>query len=377
MNLKIIGPNDPALAVLKSQLERYPEWHCDLEIIDWENYQPTMQAALNQPVSPYQAVCVPGHIWLPDLVSNDKLVNFEQLLPSLPRKLEEQYHQADIIASVAAECKFDDQQYLLPLFTDGHLIFYRKDLISLGSGDEVPLVNPLDLMTLLDALPATQSTHPFALKAHASEILLDWLPYLWAAGGDVWDEQAKRPLFTSQAAISALEYYISLKQYCLPDTARYGNAEIASALRNGDIAMAVSWGGQAAEIINQTNRYKDQFGYAVFTSPWNATWGVGIPRNLPPKDQVSILEVLYLAASAEQDRMVTKIAGSPVRKTSYTNEELEKYPWLKAQKTMLETCRNLPTDPAFGRFIGPLYQNIHDAFTGKVSAADALMAAAK
>jgi multiple sugar transport system substrate-binding protein len=374
MTFQILGPDDPALYVLDQQLKSHPEWDAQLKIIPWAQYQPEMMAALKAPVSPYQAVCIPGHIWMPGLVSENLLAHFDQLLPQVSEEIKQAYQVSDIMPSVQRESQYQGRQYLLPLFTDGHIVFYRKDLVKIEGAN---LIDPLSIHTILEKLDLkAKGIYPFALKADLSEIFLDWLPYFWAAGGQILDDQGK-PAFASQAGVKALEYYISLKKYCPPDTHLYGNQQIAEALLNGKVAMAASWGGQAAPIFDKNSPHAGSFATLVFTKPWNATWGVSLPANQPAADQVKMLSTLYTAASPEQDRQVTRIAGSPVRLSSYSDHEKAEFGWLDSQHEMLKRCAMLPGDPGLAIYLGPLYSAIYEAFTGVTSPLTALEKAAK
>ena len=80
---------------------------------------------------------------------------------------------------------------------------------------------------------------------------------------------------------------------------------------------------------------------------------------------------------AEQDRQITRLAGSPVRRSSYAPEALAAYSWLAAQQEMLRRAKPLPARPELGAFLGALYEAVHSAFTGARSPADALHAAQK
>ncbi|PKM70773.1 MAG: hypothetical protein CVU42_00430 [Chloroflexi bacterium HGW-Chloroflexi-4] len=371
MKNKIIGPNDPALNVLDSQLKAHPEWETELTILPWAEYQGKVNDALQSKISPFQAVCIPGHIWLPGYADAGQLTPFEEIIPQLSEERIHSYQKADIMPSVSAECQFKGSQYILPLFTDGHILFIRKDIFP----DIESIVDPRSLPDLLGKALLKEGMYPFALKAHSSEILTDWLPYLWSFGAEILDDKSE-PAFNSQEAIQALEFYCNLKRFCPPDTHNYGNQEIADALKLGSVAMAASWGGQAAMIMDDANLYKNNFEFSVFNSPWNATWGVSIPANLPQKEQINILNVLYAAASPEQDFMVTQIAGSPVRSTSYSQTELSKYSWLSAQFEMLKRCRTLPVTPILSKYLGPLYQAVYLAFIGEKSPQKALNDAA-
>ncbi len=372
MTLKILGPNDPALAALEESLAAHPEVDAKVEIIAWENYRATLDECLSAPQANYQAVCIPGHIWLPQLGADKLLAPLDSFLEQLPPEILSAYDSAGIFELVAAECKFQNSRYVLPLFTDGHIVFYRGDLINLPE-----VVRPSEWHLYLENLNLPAGMSPLALKAHASEILLDWLPYLWDFGGSVVDENGK-PAFDSENGIKALEYYKSLRRFAPADTQNYGNGEILSALNEGRAAAAVSWGGQAAAIFDpDKNPHAAQMKTAAFSGAWNATWGVSIPANQTETESVSALKALLQVMGADCDQRVTRIAGSPVRKGSYSASEKSKYAWLASQENLLAECRTLPTDPAFGARLGGMYAAVHRAFTGEKSAAEALKEAAK
>ncbi len=363
-NYRILGPNDPALAALGTILRSHPEWETELVILPWAEYQAALDAALQAKVTPFQAVCVPGHIWLPGLIDKGQLAAFNPLLVELPDEAQLAYDARDLVHNVAAEACFDGQTYLLPLFTDGHLLFFNKEYMDLVDG---ATVSPLALDALASTVRLPAGVHALALKAHPSEIFLDWLPYLWEAGGEVIDQHGA-PGFAGLAGIEALEYYVSLKRYCPSQPESYGNEEIAIALSQGQVALAASWGGQAAVIFSR----QADLGVALFPQPWNTTWGVSLPANQPESAKLSMLERLYRACGPELDHEVTRVAGSPVRLSSYRAEECARYPWLAAQYEMLCRAKNLPTDPSLGSFLGDLYAAVFQAFIGQMPPEQAL-----
>ncbi|HRE29945.1 MAG TPA: hypothetical protein PK954_25110, partial [Anaerolineales bacterium] len=102
-----------------------------LDIVAWAEYQPALQATLSAAEAPYQAVCVPGHMWLPDLVAGEKVLALEPILKTLEPAQVGAHGFDDVVPSIARECRVDGALVMLPLFTDGHLVFYRGDLVQL------------------------------------------------------------------------------------------------------------------------------------------------------------------------------------------------------------------------------------------------------
>ena len=373
MTQTIIGPDDPALNVLAEAITDHPALNLELRTIPWAQYRDTLMETVTAGTSTAQAVFVPGHIWLPELAEAGYLAPLEPLFDSLEEGVLSAYDSGDIVPQIAAECRYGERQYQLPFFSDGHILFYRSDLITLEAEEgDVPVVSTRMLQTLAAEHHNPPEHYGLALKADASEIFTDFLPYLWEAGGALFDEQGN-PDFASGANIAALERYCALRPLCPPQTDRYGNAEIAESLRAGEAALVANWGGQTAPIVlDPDNPWRDIYRPAVFTTPWNATWGIAIPANQPSEIRQKTLSALMQLLTPEQDREITRQAGSPVRESSYAADQLTRYPWLAAQREMLRRARPLPADPTLGRYLGALYEAVHKAFTGELSAVEAL-----
>lgn len=369
MRFHILGPNDPALEALSQYLDHHPEHETGLTIVSWENYQSTLFDSLQAIESPYQAVFVPGHVWLADLVEAGKLAPLP--IDKISAEVWGLYQPEDILPKIQEECQYQQQPYLIPFFTDGHILFYRKDLISLGDApDSIPTLFPQQFERTIKSAHRPPEVFGLALKAAPSEIFLDWLPFLWAFGGDVLDGQNK-PILYSKESILALETYCSLRQYCPPDVHLYGNLEIATAIRTQTVALAPTWGGQAAPVFtNQNSRSK--YSTALYPMPWNATWGIGLPKNQSLTTKIQMCEVLYQINQSEMDQKILELAGSPVRKSTYSSTNLEKFFWLKAQGEMLQKCRTLPAIPHLSKILGVLYPAVYAAFCGKKSPQKAL-----
>jgi multiple sugar transport system substrate-binding protein len=372
MPLCLLGPDDPALSVLRDTLRSRPEWQTTLTIVPWPEYRDRLMEALTAARTPYQAVCVPGHVWIPELADAGYLAPLDDIIESLPADLVAEYRPGEVLPAIGQESRYEGQQYMLPLFSDGHILFYRADKITLLTGNGVPIVSPGSLSELAASAHQPPEVYGLALKAHPSEIFLDWLPFLWEEGGELLDP-AGQPAFASTAGIRALRAYCDLRRFCPPDTHTYGNAELAAVIKEGRAALATTWGGQAAAImLDPDNVYRQAYQAATYPRPWNATWGIAMPANQPDTTQRAVLTVLLKATGPEQDRQITRVAGSPVRHSSYTPEEMGRYPWLPAQYEMLQRAGTLPIHPKTGAFLGALYEAVYAAFTSQVTPRQAL-----
>lgn len=368
----IIGPDDPALEGLRMSLSQHSELGIELRTIPWAEYRSILMHTLAEVTASSQALFVPGHLWIPELAHAGYLADIGELMSVLPQSLVEQYDKDDIFPSVWSECHYNHRLYQLPFFSDGHLLFYREDLVALDADQEVPVVSTEVLASLAKKVQGTSRLHGLALKADVSEIFTDYLPYMWEAGGRIFDTSGTPDLACCEN-IEALERYCVLRSWCPEKTHTYGNAEIAHILRTGEAALISNWGGQTAPILlDENNPWRNRYKVAVFPQPWNATWGIAIPENQPKNRQKEVLSGLMQLLGSAEDRRVASVAGSPVRQSSYSREQMGKYPWLAAQKRMLESAKILPKDPRLGLFLETLYEEIHKAFTGKISPRGAL-----
>ncbi len=374
MTIRMIGPNDPAVEALQPIFAQHPEWDAQIEIIPWDQYYSTLMAYLTAEQCPVQAVFIPGHVWLDSLI-HAGLVSPLPMTRVDPAILSA-YHSDDLLPSIRYECTRHGELYLIPWFSDGHVFFYRPDWVELTQSEEIPTVRPSRIAPLAAKAHHPPLSYGLALKAAASEMFLDWLPFLWDFGGDLFDEELN-PTFTSPQAIASLEEYISLKQYCPPDIHLFGNAEIGQVLKEGRVGMATTWGGQAGAIFGEALEKGQPIPYraGIYPQPWNATWGIGLPSHQPDSLRVTVTQFLLSIADQRMDECLLKIAGSPVRLSSYSAENFERYFWLRAQWEMLQRCRTLPFTHQLGNILGVLYPAVYAALVGEQPARQSLQQA--
>ena len=362
----IIAPDDPALEALQEAIKYNNSLHVNLEIVPWKDYQNTLMSALESEISSKQAVFIPGHIWLPSLANKGYISDLNLLFNLADESLKDNYKIEDLIPIIKSESTFKGSLYQLPFFSDGHIIYYKDEIFD--SKESVPEFSVKQIYQIAKDNNNPPKSFGISLKADKSEIFTDFLPYLWEFDGVIFDKNLN-PLLNHPNNIEALEFYCSLREFAPLKTENYGNEEIANSLIKSESAVITTWGGQSAPLFLRHNiKYKA----ATFKKPWNATWGAAIPQNQPEQTKIETLNTLLELFSKNTDRLVTKIAGSPVRQSSYTKEEFEKYPWLQAQYEMLKRAKPLPGEPKLGEFLGLLYEYVHKAFIKELSPKEAL-----
>lgn len=372
MPIKIIGPDDPALAAARNNIREHPEWNLELTVYPWADYRDAMMESLTADVTPNQAVFVPGHVWIPELSAAGLITELDPLITDIPEAAWNDYRWENIIPAVRKESQYLDSLFMIPYFNDAHILFYRNDLIQLQQTNGLVELSPLDLVDLAKKAHRPSDHYGIALKAHPSEILFDWMPFFLAAGGQISDSDLT-PAFRSDAGIEALTAYVKLRDFAPPETGTFGNEEIAEIIKKGRAAFVTTWGGQAAPIfLDENNNYKEKYSPAIFPFPCGGTWGITLPSNQSREIQLKTLEVLLQLNNPNADLDVLLAAGSPVREDSYSDAAYQKFSWLRTQREVYDRMSFLPFDPRISVFLGPLTESLVNAFEGKISPTAAL-----
>ncbi|MBI9103722.1 MAG: extracellular solute-binding protein [Spirochaetales bacterium] len=377
--IKVLAVADPAvLTYADKDVNIISKWtetsgvEVEFSILPWAEYFAALMETLSgngkDRKSDYDIVMVAGHLWLQDFINR----GFLQPLEGIKAAITNYGPYEDLLPGVRDEIELDGKVWLTPSFTDGHIIYYKKERIFELTGRHLPkILTPSEYLALVKEIgnnPAMEDKKFLAMKAHPSEIFLDWLPFYYEEGKSVFDENLNL-LFNTPEAARALGRYLELKEFALPGAELFGNEEVCAALQSDDCLIGVSWGGQASFIINDEILKADNMGYATFETPWNVSWSFGVPASADFTNEVR--DFLAYLASPEVDRIIGKGAGSPVRSASYKAEN-SLLPWYPIQEEMISRSKRLPGFTGSGDVYGLFYKWIFQAFTGEISPEEAL-----
>lgn len=357
--LKVLAVADPAVNGYLDKklgiLDGYKE-NVEFQIVPWSEYYDKMMESLNGS-GDYDIIMAAGHLWLSDFVEKGYLAELE---------LEEE----DIIPAIVREMSYQDKTYLSPSFCDGHMIVYRKSLINRVLGKELgPVITPQEYLDTAKALAAVYGKKAVAMKADSSEIFTDALPFLRMYGGDAYDSEGN-PVCGDEKTIRGLQSYCELKSYALEGTEHFANEEIADAIRKKKAVMAVTWSGQLGAVWENGCLEPEDLGFSSFSTAWNVTWSFAICSESRKREAAN--DFLRYLRSSLVDCKTGRVSGAPVRESSYQKGN---DPWYPVQKIMIESARPLPHINRSGDKNAILYQKIYQAFTGELSAREAMESA--
>lgn len=373
--LKVLAVGDPAVYAYtdskNSIVDKFNDQHCmnvDFKIVSFTDYYSTMIQSLEK-THEYDVVMIAGHLWLKDFVQRGFLAKVNYPNTS-------SYNKKDILSNVLKEMKFNEETYLYPSFCDGHILVYRKSVIEGELGCKLSNVVDVEaISSLAEKSNGVYGMHGLALKAHPSEIFLDYLPYLRNEGVDAFDAKTLQPTFNNKAGITSLRRYINLRRFTPKETITFGNDEIREKFQQKQVAMAVTWGGQLGFIMDDRCMNKEDVGFAAVKTAWNVTWSFAIDKQ-SPNQKLANLFLAYLTSN-EVDRVVGQYAGSPVRKQTYLND-YENYPWYLVHLELINNyAKPLPMMNNSNDKYGPLYEHIYHALVGEQTPEEALEQAEK
>ena len=355
--LKVLAVNDPAVSAYVDKrygiLDRY-DGSVQFDVVPWSSYYATMTDVFAGKAQ-YDIVMVAGHLWACDFIRKGYLAELS-------------YDFEDILPVIAAEMQLDGKTYLSPSFCDGHIITYRKSALREAAGETWgEIVRPQEFIRAAAAIAAATGKSSVALKADASEIFTDALPYLRMTGDDVYE--GEKAVCDRAGIVGGLEAYCGLKKTALPGTDRFGNDEVAAAIREKKVPLAVTWSGQMGVVYTDDCMEKDDIGFATFSTAWNVTWSFAVSAGSEKKEEAQAF-LAYLR-SAEVDEIAGAVSGAPVRRSSYEKGR-QTYPWYDCQLKMFEMAVPLPSMPFAGDKNGILYQEIAEAFAGRKTAMQAM-----
>ena len=233
--------------------------------------------------------------------------------------------------------------YALPFSGNVQLIFYNKSLVGDGS----------DLSNWQGILETAEKVQKSGKKGYAirgqsgNPIVSDFLPILWAFGGDIFD--GHEVILDSPESREALEFYCKL--YATGEN--YEKDDLVSAVTSGEAAIALGWpswfisgSGSSAE-IEQIPGQKNSSSEVLPTGEIG-NWLLGVTNNSSNKE-LALEAVKYLTSKEVQEKAL-EFGGIPTRNSIFRDSQiLAKYPFFEAIYSGTNNSRVRPRTTKWSR----------------------------
>jgi multiple sugar transport system substrate-binding protein len=230
--------------------------------------------------------------------------------------------------------------YALPFSGNVQFLFYNKAALQ-KAGAKVPTTWEEVYGTSKTAKEKGTELGYVIRGEQGNPIVSDFLPILWAYGGDVFDKNFKVTI-NSEEAKKALNMYMDL----LETGANYNQSDIVSSVSSGKSAMSLGWPSWYIAGSDAKAEYAPIPAKVNNSSKENATgmignWMMGVTKNSANKEMAA--KFLQYVTSADAQKKGIEVGGVPTRISVCNDAELaKKYAYLP---TLLKATQNSVVRP--------------------------------
>jgi multiple sugar transport system substrate-binding protein len=302
--------------------------------------------------------------WFPKLVADSGLT-------PLPRPPD-----PDFLASTLAVCRNAGNFYALPYVGNSQLFFYRKDLFEkykLGPPDRWQ-----DVLKAAQTIGAGEKMYGYVTRAApGNSAVTDFMPLLWAFGGDLFDPQG-RPSLTSPEALDALRFMLELGKVSPPGYAGFNADEVSAHLLQGTAAMSINWPAWIAAMDDPSkSKIPGKIEFAQMPAarlPGVAelgSWLLAVPSASP--NRAAAFDLIYWATSSLQLAQAALLGNPPTRRSVFLSPGLvKKFRAFPAQLAALEGARPRPRTMQWNEIENAFGVALSQANSGALSPEDAM-----
>ena len=322
---------------------------------------------LSGPASAYDLVMLDDP-WFPRFAQMNGLRELEPLYRA--KKLDGP--DADFLAPSLALCRHTyatGKLLALPYVGNSQLFFYRKDLF-----EKHGLAPPRTWEEVLVAarrIGAAEKMHGYVMRgAQGNPIVADFMPLLWAFGGELLDAEG-RPQVESPEAVAALEFMLRLGKLAPPGYVNFNADEVGVHLAQGTAVMGINWPAWIPTFEDAArSKVAGKIGYAVMPSQKSAgasaigNWLLAIPRGSQKAELA--FDFLLWVTSADAMRLSALRGNPPTRTSLFEDTELRRrFPAYPVQQQALLASRPRPRSPVWNEI-----ENTFGTYLSQANAGD-------
>ncbi|MGI6148940.1 MAG: ABC transporter substrate-binding protein [Limnochordia bacterium] len=382
VHLVFLGRDGTYEAAMKVAIAAYEKAHPNVTVeylgLPWSGLREKITVELVEGRGDFDLIILDDP-WTSEFLPAGFLENLDPWFESTGKKLSD-----DFIASLLALGRWpypEGSQYALPIVGNVQLFAYRRDLFE-AHGLEHPPATWTDVVAAAEKFAADGDAFGVVFRgARGNDIVVSFLPILWAFGGDIIvDGQSG---VNSPEFLAALKLFLELKKYAPGDVDTYQAARVRELLMSGQAAMAVEvWPAWVPELDDPAvSKVVRQFelvahpGEVKESAPMLGPWLVGI--NAKSKNKAVAFDFLTFVTSPEIQKMAAVEVGNPPTLASlYTDPVLVSlYRWYPDQLEALKSGVARPRTPLWSRVEDTLAGYLHEALVGIRSPEEAMEAA--
>jgi multiple sugar transport system substrate-binding protein len=286
----------------------------------------------------------------------------------------------DFLQSCTQVCKRADGEayFALPYVGNAQLFFYRRDLFEKYSVQ--PPKTWDEVLSAAKLIGGKEKMFGYVMRAAAGNAAVaDFMPLLWAFGGDVpgWSAQG------DGAAIDALRFMLELGKYTPPGYAGFNADEVSAHLLQSSAVMSINWPAWIAA-MDDPSKSKVVGKIDFSTMPGErekgvselGAWLIAVPAGSHHADDA--FAFLDWATEPAQMKQAALRGNPPTRRSVFQDAELvAKFRAFPAQLASLETARPRPRTPRWNEIENLFGTYLSKANAGAMDPAEAIHRAAE
>ncbi|MBZ5604755.1 MAG: ABC transporter substrate-binding protein [Acidobacteriia bacterium] len=288
---------------------------------------------------------------------------------------------ADFIASCVAVTRAGGKTLALPYVGNSQLFFYRKDLFAKYKMDAPKTWD--DVLAGAKKIGESEKMYGYVMRAAAGNaVVADFMPLLWAFGGDVLDASQK-PVVDSPAAIDALRFMLQLGKYSPPGYAGFNADEVSAHLLQSTALMSINWPAWIAAMDDPAkSKVVDKIDFIPMPGERApgvgelGTWLIAVPA--ASKHSADAFDFLFWSTDAPQQKQAALRGNPPTRRSVFQSPDLVgKFRAFPAQLAALESARPRPRTKLWNEIENTFGIYLSKANAGAMDPAAALHAASE
>jgi multiple sugar transport system substrate-binding protein len=311
-------------------------------------------------------------VWTAEFAANRWVVELPQ----------DQFDLDNFLKPAVDTAKYRDKLYAVPVYSDGGLLYYRKDLLTAAGITAPPKTSAELAADCAKVLPLNPGLGCYAGQFEKYEgLTVNFAEAVQSAGGSLLDDSGK-PSVNSDAAKTGLNTLVQgFKTGLIPQKAiTYKEEEGRRAFQAGELLFHRQWPYQWA-LANKTDgssKVAGKFDVAPLpgaTGPGSSSLGGhNFAISAFAKNQATALDFIkYFTSQDSEKSNLVATSQAPTRTALYDDSALtQQFPYLPTLKASILSAKPRPKAVKYGDVTTAIQENAYGALTGTKSVDQAL-----
>lgn len=285
---------------------------------------------------------------------------------------------------------YNDKLYMIPMYNYAMGLVYRTDILTDENlkgkykeqyGKELTIPGTVEeYVQICEFIQNNTQLYGTAMQAQRGDpIVMEWSNYLFAVGGDYYDENWHSRV-NDEFGVKATELYIrALKNATSPGALAFNLDDSFRLMSQGEAFSMISYNWMVSQ-LNNPESSKIAGSVALAPMPGgtglNGGWGWAIPKNSQHKEEA--WEFIKWVESFVIAKTRALMGGAPTRYDVFTDEEVvKKYPWYPKVMWIILNAKPVPEFQYSSQMIEVMGRELSLAASGEKTIKESLDTAAE